>query len=108
MSIDGHDARFPAPIWTAYRVGEHPWKGAVIREGQAINFRTPVWDGLDRREVRVEGTIAELWLEPWHGVELLYAEVDLAGGATARAWFDRDGVAEASGLVGDVIEGALW
>ncbi len=105
----GHDARFAPRLPNAEQVEERAWEGVTYRVGDQVAYDVTVY-GLpqpkDTRTVRHEGTIAEVWFEPWQDGELVYLEVGSSDGEPERAWLHRDHVGPV-GTLGAAPEGAL-
>lgn len=101
-----HDERFGPPIWSAYRVAAIHWRdGVTYTVGDAIAFDVRLY-GRDARDVRRDGVIVELWIDPWWGGTLAYAEVLTTEGVPERAWLHRDHLGPV-GTLGAIPEGAL-
>lgn len=92
-------------------IAEH----AGFRLGDRITFLTALHN--PRRDVRITGTIRELYLEKhpntlhWHPGGAVFAEVDLDDGGEGRYWFERDKplpARDVDGLLGAAPEGAIF
>ena len=105
------DERFPTPMNHARQVEGLTYDGQPFHLEQRLAFDVRVHEYRtdSTRDERCEATIAELWLEDWHGRrDLPYAECLTDDGEHVRVWFHRDKVGESTGFTGPVIPNALF